>query len=80
MGRVGHSKIISATAAADTSAAANHTAPLLSLAAMTGMIAPLKWLHLCLVCGVATNAGVPEIWGKVVATPTNQGGLAVLSQ
>ena len=73
-------EMISASAAAATSAAANHAAPLLSLAAMTGKIAPLKWLPLCLVCGVATNAGVPEIWGEMVATPTNQGGLDLLSQ
>ena len=33
-----------------------------------------------MVCGVATNADVPEIWSNVAAAPTKQEGLATLVQ
>ena len=43
-------------------------------------ISPMKWLHLRMVCGVATNAEVPDIWSQVAAAPTKQEGLAILVQ
>ena len=40
----------------------------------------LKLLHLRMICGVATNSGIPTIWGEVAAAPNKQSGLAMLVQ
>ena len=72
--------IIDATVAAAASAAANCKALLPYPSDTTRRIPPLKWMHLCFVCGVATDAEVPAIWEEVVDAPTKQEGLAVLLQ
>ena len=43
-------------------------------------ISALKWLHLRMICGVATNAEIPRIWMEVAAASTRQEGLALLVQ
>ena len=65
------------TGYASTTATAN--------AGMTGStrnstISKLKWLHLRMVCGVATNTDVPKIWSDVAAAPNKQEGLVTLVQ
>ena len=52
-----------------TTATTNHATPLPSLAATTGRISPLKWMHLCFVCGITMDAEVPVFWGEVVTAP-----------
>ena len=43
-------------------------------------LSDLKLLHLRMICGVATNSGIPSIWGEVAAAPNKQSGLAMLVQ
>ena len=40
----------------------------------------MKLLHLRMVCAVATNVDVPEIWSNVEASPIKQEGLVTLVQ
>ena len=43
-------------------------------------LSQLKLLHLRMICGVATNDGIPSIWREVAAAPNKQSGLAILRQ
>ena len=43
-------------------------------------LSQLKLLHLRMICGVATNDGIPSIWREVAAAPNKQSGLAMLRQ
>ena len=71
--------IIFAIATANARAFAKHTDPFLSPASTMVRISPLKWLHLCFVCGVTMDTEVTAIWEELVAATINQKGLAVLS-
>lgn len=72
--------IITAAITAATAAAVSASASPIPSPPSVGRISPMKWLHLRMVCGVATNAEVPEIWSQVAAAPTKQEGLAILVQ
>ena len=43
-------------------------------------LSPLKILHLRMICGVATNADISDIWIEVAGATTKQVGLALLVQ
>ena len=58
------------TSSAITSASAN---PL-------DKISGLKWLHLCMICSIATDTKIPRIWMEVAAMSTRQEGLTLLVQ
>ena len=49
-------------------------------ATITGNISLLKLLHLCFLCGVATDAKIPAIWTEVHTSSYKQAGLALLVQ
>ena len=68
--------IVASTTAAINAAHAASLSP--SPSALATKISALKWLHLCMICGVATNTEVPSIWQEVAAASTGQEGLALL--
>ena len=80
--------IISATEAAAAAAAtqvydASAAAALPSVANSSPsarVLSPLKLMHLCFICGVATDAEIPRIWIEVCRAPTKAAALAVLSK
>ena len=72
-----HSAIITTTAGISTTHSAS--ASLSSISSSTKILA-LKWLRLRMLCGVTTNAKVPDFCQEVASESTRQNSLAILIQ